>query len=163
MLSKADINVKAYTNLLSSLGFHPCVNKPIRVNKSSATINDHIWTKCYDLVYKSGILLTDVSDHFSPFIFCKGKTDTTKQLSFSYRDYNKLNKNYLCALIKHKIDRLNFSADPDTVYEAVTNTIIDVVHEGVPLKTVKITCKSQRKPWITPELSRKDTPFTEST
>lgn len=71
-------------------------------------------------------------------------------MSFSYRDYHNMNHNDLCPLMKQKIYHLNLN--DYTVYEAVSDTIIDAVHEAIPLKTVKITCKSQREPWVTPEL-----------
>ena len=73
-----NINVNQFIALLTSYGFYPCINKQTRVSKASATIIDHIWVNDVDMVSKSGILLLDVSDHFSSFICYEGIIERNK-------------------------------------------------------------------------------------
>ncbi len=113
LLQSTENSVKTYINLLASHGYQPCINKPTRVNKSSATIIDHIWTNNNDIISQSGILLTDVSDHFSPFICCQGTSSRAEDLCFSYRDYNNIDERNLCQTMKESIDHMNTSDSPD--------------------------------------------------
>lgn len=50
LLNNAEGNVKLFINLLASYGFYPCINRPTRVNKRSATIIDQIWTNSLTFV-----------------------------------------------------------------------------------------------------------------
>ena len=152
LLNNSDINVKAYINLLASYGYFPCINKPTRVNKMSATIIDHIWINNHGIISNSGILLTDISDHFLPFIQCKTSSSSIRDVSFSYHDYNNINKNHLCQILKDKLDTISPEVPLENMYDKVSDIIINVVHEEIPLKNVKIKNKSISKPWVTPEL-----------
>ena len=50
-----------------SMGFSPTINKPTRVSSTSATIIDNIFTNSMDHNSVSGILLSDLSDHYPVF------------------------------------------------------------------------------------------------
>ena len=47
--------------------FLPLITLPTRIAGSSATLLDHIVTNIADDTYDSGILLSDISDHFPVF------------------------------------------------------------------------------------------------
>ena len=49
-------------------GIFPVINRPTRATKSSATVIDHILTNTtIDSHIQSGIIKTDISDHFAAF------------------------------------------------------------------------------------------------
>lgn len=98
---------RMFVDRLSSYGYYPCIRKPTRVFKRSATLIDHVWTNNIDIVSGTGILMTDVTDHFAPVIHCKGKNDKVKQLYFSYRDYKNINKDLICQTMKEALDNLH--------------------------------------------------------
>ena len=55
-----------FFNFVFQNGIFPVINKPTRVTKLSATIIDHIPTNALiDSHIQSGIIKTDISDHFS--------------------------------------------------------------------------------------------------
>ncbi len=80
-------------NTFVSNGLVPCINRPTRVTHLSATLIDNIYLNAN--LYKnccSGILISDLSDHF-PIIVCVGNKSSSestepKHITFSYRDLN---------------------------------------------------------------------------
>ena len=50
-------------------GFIPAINKPTRITKNTATLIDHIIINNFkNIKIKTGIFITDISDHFPVFI-----------------------------------------------------------------------------------------------
>ena len=65
-------NVCDFFNLIFQNGIFPLINRPTRVTKSSATIIDHVLTNTIiESELQSGIIKTDVSDHFAVFALMK--------------------------------------------------------------------------------------------
>ena len=66
------------------------ITKPTRKTDFSATLIDHIYTNKKNLNCKSGILVTDVSDHFGIFSILKNvnKINTTKSNTKRSRSFN---------------------------------------------------------------------------
>ena len=67
-----------YINNIFSQVFIPLITKPTRVATHTATLIDHIYYKQPDKRSSSGILKTDISDHFG--IFSIIKTNKTTQI-----------------------------------------------------------------------------------
>ena len=63
------IKTNDYLDNLFSNGFIPEITKPTRITSHSATLIDHIYTNKADLTFSSGIILTDISDHFGTFFY----------------------------------------------------------------------------------------------
>ncbi|XP_065684202.1 glutamate racemase-like [Hydra vulgaris] len=62
-------SVRNFLHLVFQNGFIPTINKPTRITKNSATSMDQIITnKFTDTKVKTGIFISDISDHFSIFI-----------------------------------------------------------------------------------------------
>ena len=58
-----------FVNSMMASSFIPLINRPTRVTEGTATIIDNIFTNSHDISrFLTGILPTDVSDHFP--IFC---------------------------------------------------------------------------------------------
>ena len=65
-------NVRDLFNLIFQNGIFPLINRATRVTKSSAAIIDHVLTNTIiDSEIQSGIIKTDISDHFAVFAFMK--------------------------------------------------------------------------------------------
>lgn len=71
----SDTLVEDYLNVLYSSYFFPLIHKPTRVKETSATLIDNILSNSLTEGMKSGILYTDLSDHFPIFQFSAIKTN----------------------------------------------------------------------------------------
>ena len=73
--------VQNFVNLMIRFGMIPTINKPTRVTGQTASAIDHITNSILHTVFKSGVIKTDISDHF-PIFFCDKyiveKEDTKK-------------------------------------------------------------------------------------
>ena len=54
-------------DITTSFSFRPTINKPTRISNTSATLIDNVFTNILPSP-KSGILLTDISDHLPIFM-----------------------------------------------------------------------------------------------
>ena len=61
-------NVRDFFKLIFENGIFPLINRPTRVTKSSARIIDHVLT---NTIIESGIIKTDISDHFAVFVLMR--------------------------------------------------------------------------------------------
>ena len=65
---QSNAKVRNFVNLIFQHSLVPIVNKPTRVTKNNATLIDYIITNSFtDQENLSGILKTDISDHFPIF------------------------------------------------------------------------------------------------
>ena len=64
----SNAKVKSYLNIIFTQSFIPLINKPTRISKNNATIIDHLLTNTFiNENYFTGIVKTDISDHFPVF------------------------------------------------------------------------------------------------
>ena len=68
-LLKIDLNdnLNSFINLMFSSSFYPTISKPTRITKSTATLIDNIFSNTLEEKCKTGLLLTDLSDHLPVF------------------------------------------------------------------------------------------------
>ena len=66
---------KYFIESMLPTGYLPVITKPIRVTDHSATLLDHIYSNSRpkSLNDTSGIVITDVADHFGTFYVSRGK------------------------------------------------------------------------------------------
>ena len=57
-----------YIAIYFTHGYMPMIHRPTRLTHSSATLIDHIYTNDFSHPTSSGIIITDVADHFGVFI-----------------------------------------------------------------------------------------------
>ena len=70
--------VQSFVNLTFRHGLIPSVNKPTRVTRNPASAIDHIITNSViNAEFKTGIIKTDIIDHFPIFFIFKCVVDTT--------------------------------------------------------------------------------------
>ena len=68
---------KYFIESMLTTGYLPVITKPTRVTYHSATLIDHIYSNSKSLNYKSGIVITDVADHFGTFYVSRKKAHIT--------------------------------------------------------------------------------------
>ena len=70
-----------YLENIFSQGHIPLITKPTRVTDHSATLIDHIYANKLQITTTSGIVVTDVSDHFGIFTIIKSLSTKTSSLN----------------------------------------------------------------------------------
>ena len=97
---------ESYLDNTFAHGFWPLITKPTRLTSHSATLIDHIYTNKISSKVKSGIIISDVSDHFGIFTCIKTK--------FKYNTFSKY-KNMRCfneaniTIFQNMISQTDFS------------------------------------------------------
>ena len=81
-------NTSKFYDLMSSFGLFPTILIPTRVERTSSTIIDNIFTNNAEKNLLSGVVETDLSDHFSQFITLKNHNYDLKAINLYSRDYS---------------------------------------------------------------------------
>ena len=117
----------------------------------SATLIDHIYHNKNKKPTHSGIIISDISDHFGIFSVVKNCSKVPKSNSISYRTFNETNMN----AFKNSLDQTDFACvlednNSDTAYDKFMNLYMNSYNLSFPIKTCKIPTKYIKKsPWIT--------------
>ena len=65
---KQNKKVQGFLNTMFGHSMMPIINKPVRVTKNTATTIDHIFINSITTtIFKTGIIKSDISDHFPIF------------------------------------------------------------------------------------------------
>ena len=102
--SSSHSHTNEFVNTMFSSSFFPLINRPTRISDSTATLIDTIFTNHHggSGEYLSGILPTDISDHFTIFhIISTGRLFNKIEETFSHRIINDNTINTFKAKIKH--------------------------------------------------------------
>ena len=148
-----------FINHVISCGFSPTITRPTRISKNSSTLIDNILTNtllstCYTLG-SSGILPTDLSDHFP--IFIKGSSKSTQPVSngnllTKRRNFSRNNTaKFIKRISDTKWQQVMNENDTNMAYNAFCDAFTKVHNECFPLENTK-SKKSKtntRSPWIT--------------
>ena len=143
-----------FVETLMSASFLPLISKPTRVANQSATLIDNIFCNILPLP-ESGIILSDISDHYPIFAQIPIKL-TTKQKIFQKR--RKITPENLTTL-KNSLAEIDWSflntSDINLSYENFIKTINTEIDNHIPLCNIKNNYKrTPRLPWITKSLLR---------
>ena len=144
-----------FIDIMYSHTLLPLIDKPTRVNKDSATVIDNIFTNNIEYIqHKSGILYTDISDHFPVFSIVsefhlrdtEGKTFYEKRV-FSKYNIKKFHKklqqiDWSCILTCNKCQ---------DAFSLFHSQYCSKYEECFPYVKFKIGYKN-RKPWLTSAL-----------
>ena len=135
----------------------PCITRPTRITKASATLIDNIFVS-QDLhkSFDSGILIHDLSDHMPSILNIHSqKCDNNQPLEFSYRTLNKTSNMKQLNYMLQSIDwnTLN-KTDVNIAFRELQTTIENCLDIVAPLKHCIIPeHKIWKAPWITKGLS----------
>ena len=150
--------VKNFFNMMFSHDIFSLINKPTRATKHTATAIDNIFTNnFFNTNLKTGIIKTDVSDHFEIF-FTDSDTDIT-----SYPQETIFKKRILANTkinnFRTKLCNINWSdvltlKNPNNSYNLFIKIFSKIYDEFFPLKTIKVKKKSFLSPWMSRGLRR---------
>ncbi|XP_057314221.1 uncharacterized protein LOC130655476 [Hydractinia symbiolongicarpus] len=111
-------NIQCFFNFIFQSGYIPLINKPTRVTKQNATVIDHIITNSFcDKELHSGIIKTDISDHFPIFI-----TSNT--------NFDKQSNHYLLAKVKW--DDVVKGEDANDAYDSFLKIFLEAYDAAFP-------------------------------
>ena len=132
-LLKISQNAKAdaFTDCMLSFSFHPLIDAPTRITTSSATLLDNIFVNT-DMNLKSGILITDLSDHLPVFAITSSSfsiIDNADQ-SFTMRSINNDTINNFCTQIMNL--SIEVTDDANSSYNLFTKQFIDLYNKCFP-------------------------------
>ena len=134
-----------------SLGLAPLITKPTRLTDHSGTLIDHAYTNTENFNKLSGIIVTDLADHFGIFaILYKTKLSSDNKHSYS-RSFNP----EALEQFNMSLSNLDFSDvineyRPNNAYNILLETIQTSYDAAFPIKHVVCRRKHiKRDPWIT--------------
>ena len=132
--------------------FIPLINRPTRITENSATLIDNIFTNCHNVSnHITGIIPTDVSDHFSIFhvLFnnlCSQENDI--------KIYKRTVNDQTISSCKVKLQNTDWgnvvkTNDLEMLYNIFHERFNNAVNEYMLLQHIKFNNKNLGKPWIT--------------
>ena len=140
-------------NLFLSFCFVPLIDRPTRVTEHSASLIDNIFTNAITLdeseKVKSGILFTDISDHFPVFHIRGSKLIPSKSGRTTYKYI--INDHTINSL-KLKLSQQDWGDvikcnDVNIGFKNLNKKIENCYKESIPVK--KVNVKLNHKPWVT--------------
>ena len=139
-----------FSDLMYSDSLFPTITKPTRVTSHSATLIDNIF--CNNILNEqalSGILYTDISDHYPIFYIDHSLKKTSKDVNITKRPYTPQN----IAKFKTNLESHNWSAvllhtETQTAYSQFHKEFSHIYDNCFPVRSVKLGCKN-RKTWLT--------------
>ena len=78
-----------YLDIVISHGYLPVITKPTKICSPSATLIDKIYTNDISSTYHSGIIITDVADHFGTFLVTQNEKQHHKATVVKTRSFSK--------------------------------------------------------------------------
>ena len=150
-------NVRDFFNLIFQNGIFSLINRPTRVTKSSATIIDHVLTNTIiDSEVQSGIIKTDISDHFAVFALMRTSlVQPNLKKTFIKRDINEDSIKYFKSILNSvDWDLITQTTTPDSSYNIFLDKFIKLYDIAFPERKVEIKQKNLTSPWITQGLKK---------
>ena len=145
--------VQNFVNLMFRHGLIPTVNKPTRTASNRATAIDYIVTNSViNAEFKTGIIKTDISDHFPVFFIFKCVVYTTEtRTKFIY------NRNYLGNSIEtfnQKLREVNWNEvkqfnNANETYAKFSEICTSLYEERFPNFKIRLNQRKNLGPWIT--------------
>ena len=147
-------NYSTFYELMSSYGLFPMILIPTRVATDTATIIDNIFTNNIENKIQSGVIKTDLSDHYSQFISLKNHNFDLKSINMYARDYSKFSDERF----RNEVSSQNFNndfVDVNDQFSDFYSKLEGCVEKHAPLKKLKPKdIKLKDKPWISTDLQK---------
>ena len=145
--------VQNFVNLMFRHGLILTINKPTRVTRNTATAHDHIITSTVkNDEFKTDIIKTDISDHFSIFFIFKCVIDSTEaKEEFIYKCNYSSNS---IETFKHKLREVNWnevkqSNNANESFAKFSEICTSLYEERFPKFKIKLNEREKLSPWIT--------------
>lgn len=106
-----------FTNLLYSYLYFPTITKPTRINRTSASIIDHIWTNNTKNYVGSGIIYTQISDHFPIFSAFISENNLATRLYITVK--NRVINNDTIFKFKAELEQYRWEGDVNSSFDII--------------------------------------------
>jgi hypothetical protein len=149
-----------YLETFISLGLCPTLTLPTRITDTTATLIDNVYSNYHDSSSQSGIIISEISDHYPCFYsFQNSKNYIKPQKLIPSRKCNDNNiKKIYCELESANImDLLNHddNTDPNINYNILEHILITALDKHMPIKQWKFhKHKNKKSKWITQGIIR---------
>ena len=148
-----NLKVRDFVNLIFQYSLVPIVNKPTRVTKNNATLIDYIITNSFmDQENLTGILKTDICDHFPIFIISVKHTlySSDKKVTIRKRIINADSiQEFRDILSKVNWGNLYSISNPNDAYEYFLKVFSAIYDLAFLVKTFSVKRKTLQNPWMT--------------
>lgn len=148
--NNANPDVELFLNTMISKNFYPTIRRPTRVTSNSRTLIDNIFVNRIDHIDKSGVIITDISDHFPLFSVDNRASVPVEAGTIRYRIYSEEShtafKNALMEV--NWVDVVN-EDDTNRSYDYFHNIISEIFESKFPLQIKNLRDKTKRKRWVT--------------
>jgi hypothetical protein len=139
-----------FLDAIYSSSLLPLITKPTRISNTSHSLIDNIF--CNDAQsnrYISGIIVTDISDHFPVFTINVKYQTKAQQTTYKYRNYSARNiENFFSKLESHNWNGIYCLADCQTSFSLFYEQYLRLYNECFPIRISKSEYLN-RKPWLT--------------
>jgi exonuclease III len=142
---------KSFFDMLFKHNVISVINRPTRVTRTTATAIDNILTNYFlDVNFSSGIIKTDISDHFSVFYsFNLNKIANKNKEEIVKRDLSSKNvENFRLSLLNTNWDNVLSSNNANLSFDHFHNHFLNLFDETCPIKKLKIKSKNLSNPWF---------------
>ena len=145
-----DSHVSSFCNLLASYGYISLISRPTRVVKNHSSLLDNIFVNNHNLVKSSGVLITDLSDHFTIYgLLSLLQKRESQPVKFQKEIFNMQKIPELNEYLEDQLASFQTITDPNLACDLLVKSYT----EGI-LKYTKTVKPSRRrvplKPWISP-------------
>ena len=167
ILMQGDYNIdmmKCYSNnlyndyfcRLLSYSMWPLILRPTRVTHCSATLIDNIFCNNIKALNMSGIILSDVSDHFAVFSsFSINKAKPAGYVEISRRDMKQDNLSMLkVSISNYDWNSLKANQSVNELYNNFSDKIANLYDAHCPVKTFKVKIIDRDKPYINGQIKQ---------
>ena len=152
-----NIHFRDFFNFVFRSGIFPVINIPTRATKLSATMIDHILTKpLIDLHIQSGIIKTDISDHFAVFSLLKTNLELTNiKKTIIKKDINEGSMKYFKTIFNNTDwDLLTQTSSTNDSYNMFLERFIKIYDQAFPERKIEIKQKNLSSSWISKGLRK---------
>ncbi|XP_030841178.1 uncharacterized protein LOC115923957 [Strongylocentrotus purpuratus] len=141
-----------FLNTMYSHYMFPLITKPSRIIPNTATLIDNIFTNCLHNDLQSGLIYSDISDHFP--VWCVNNKQIIEYASVNTTPNGRLINNNQLLQFKYKLLNVDWTPVRNTVdanksYDLFIHILSNLYNECFPIvqrRNSKLKCKS---PWIT--------------
>lgn len=147
-------NAQEFLDLMHTNSFIQHIHQPTRITAHTKTLLDNIFSNTITPFQTSGILHTDITDHFPIFLLNPSKQDNEERTLIERRIFNEQNKRkFKQSLQNESWDSLYACRDALESYSIFSNTFQTLYNNAFPLTTKQIKHK-RNKPWLSPGLRK---------
>ena len=149
---------KSFFDMLFKHNTISVINRPTRVTRTTATAIDNILTNNFlEGKFSSGIIKTDISDHFSVFYsfnLSKNTSDKETKTILKRNISNKNVDNFRLALRNASWDGVLLSNDANAAFNNFHNQFVSIFDKTCPVNEVKLKSKNLVNPWFDKALTK---------